>query len=94
MLYFDVLLARILSTTSRWAASIASVLLTWTSRVTPVPSQFVFVVRLIERAKGTPTLKWASTGWNIVGWAPPLVVSPITVTRWMACQVIGKILGT
>jgi hypothetical protein len=29
-----------------------------------------------------------------VGWAPPPVVSPITVTRWMACRFIGKILGT
>jgi hypothetical protein len=84
--YFDVLSARILFAASWWAAWSASVLLTWTSGVTPAPSQFVFVVRLIDRAKGTPTLKWASTAWNIVGWAPPPVVSPITVTRWMACR--------
>src|SRR5262245_18612956 len=69
---------------SRWAVCSAWSAGTGTSGFTPVPSQFVFVTGLIDRANGTPTPKWSVTRNPRVGCAPPPVVSPTIVARFCA----------
>ena len=54
---------------------------TVTSGSMPVPSQFVFEIGLIARAKGTPMMKCSSIRWPDTGCAPPPVVSPTIVAR-------------
>ena len=62
---------------SAWAAG------TLTSGSTPVPSQLVLLIGLTARAKGTRIKKSSLRISMRTGWAPPPVVSPTMVARFM-----------
>lgn len=67
----------------------ASLAGTFASGTTPTPSQFVPVMGLIEFPQGTLIAKSAKRP-SEAGCAPPLVVSPTTVTRFRACRSFAR----